>query len=74
MSESYPPRTFEARITDPDGIQVHVTVTVPAGAMWPDANGRIDTGEPVSEAAEVAQVTAVQAINRIASYKGRPPF
>jgi hypothetical protein len=73
-SESYRPRTFDASITDPDGIEVHVTVRVPAGAMWPAEGGRFDSNEPVGEAAEVAQVSAVQAINQIAKYKGRPPF
>ena len=70
----YPPRVFEARIADPDGIEVSVTVRIPPGAIWPTADGRDSTANSVAEAAEVAQVSAVQAINRIAGYKERPPF
>jgi hypothetical protein len=45
------PWVYEATITDPTGLQVHVTATVPAGAEWDDAK---ECGEFAQMAAERA--------------------
>ena len=53
MEDEYrPPWVFEATSTDPTGLRVHVTVTVPPGAAWED----------VGECGEIAQMTASKAI------------
>lgn len=60
----YEPWLFEHTVTQPDGIQVHVIVTVPIGAAWKD----------VRETAEIAQMAANHALTHIDRCKERPPF
>lgn len=45
------PWVYEAIVTDPTGLRVHVTATVPARSMWHDAK---ECGELTSMAAEQA--------------------
>jgi hypothetical protein len=51
------PWLLEAATTDPTGVRVHVTVTVPAGHVWDD--------KAIGECAEIAQMTATRASNQI---------
>ncbi len=62
------PWLHEAIITDPTGLRVHVTVTVPPRAAW-----RTD-----GESTEIAQMTAGRAMTQLTQMRKteqeRPPF
>ncbi|WP_327029736.1 hypothetical protein OG989_04220 [Micromonospora sp. NBC_01740] len=58
------PYVFESTVTQPDGIRVHVSISVPPDAAWKDT----------PETAEVAQMTASRALAQINASKERVPF
>lgn len=60
----YEPWVFESTATQPDGIRVQVSISIPPGAAWKD----------VGETAEIAQMTASRAMTQIHTCKERPPF
>lgn len=51
------PWVHKGAITDPNGIHVEVTVTVPAGQVWDD--------RAVGDCTEIAQMTAATAMKHI---------
>ncbi|MEV6344162.1 hypothetical protein [Actinoplanes sp. NPDC051851] len=51
------PHQLQATITDPIGLRVQVTVTVPAGWTWADS--------ALSDCSEIAQITANRAMTQI---------
>jgi hypothetical protein len=62
------PYIFDARISDPTGLRIDVTITVPEPATWPD----------VGDAAEIAQMAASRGLAQTrqarSNYYERPPF
>lgn len=63
------PWVYEATITDPTGLRVTVTVTVPPRAAW---------GDRTLESAEIAQMNAAHCMTQLAAIRKteqeRPPF
>ncbi|ALG07632.1 hypothetical protein H4W33_010490 [Kibdelosporangium phytohabitans] len=56
--------TFESTITDPNGVRVTVTVSVPLERAWKD----------VGESAELAQMAASRAQAMLRDSRERAPF
>jgi hypothetical protein len=55
---------FESTITAPDGVRVHVTVTVPSERVWKD----------MPETAELAQMAASRGMKMVQDSQTRAPF
>lgn len=62
------PWVYEAAVTDPTGLRVHVTTVVPTRARWNDAN---ECGEFAAMAAEQAMRNAQKSRK---TEQERPPF
>ena len=66
-----PPWTFESAITAPDGIEVRVSITVPARALWNGSGERVATTDAMPP---IAQMAAADAMKQIHNTKNEVPF
>lgn len=66
-----PPWTFESAITAPDGIEVRVSITVPARALWNAYRERVTTTDAMPP---IAQMAAADAMKQIDNAKNEVPF
>lgn len=61
---------FESRVTDLEGIEVHVSITVPLRATW-GPGGELP---PVTAIGSIAQSVANSAVEEIAEARNQVPF
>lgn len=62
---------FGSRITALDGIEVTVSITVPAGAAWDRSGERVSTNDALPP---IAQMAAADAMKQINDSKNEVPF
>jgi hypothetical protein len=64
------PWDFDSRIVTPDGIEIHVEITIPAEVAWRESGPRADA----NVVANIANEAATTVLRQISDIKNEVPF